>query len=131
MRPISIVDGDGFQNFVRALNPRYNLPSRGTVSNRIAKLYDSTAKSVKASLDNRSVALTTDGWTSLHMDAYVTVTAHFISDDWEIKNYVLKTEELREKHTAENVSECILQILGEFDIKLESVISVTTDNAGS
>ncbi len=52
---------------------------------------------------------------------YVTVTAHFISDDWEIKNYVLKTEELREKHTAENVSECILQILGEFEIKLESV----------
>uniref|UniRef100_A0A673GRL3 BED-type domain-containing protein n=1 Tax=Sinocyclocheilus rhinocerous TaxID=307959 RepID=A0A673GRL3_9TELE len=120
MRPISIVDGDGFQNFVQALKPRYNLPSR-----------DSTAKSVKASLNNRSVALTTDGWTSLHTDAYVTVTAHFISDGWEIKNYVLKTEELREKHTAENVSECMLQILGEFEIKLESVISVTTDIAGN
>ncbi len=68
MHPISIVDGDGFQNFVRALNPRYNCPSRGTGSNHIAKLYDSTAKSVKASLNNRSVALTMDGWTSLHTD---------------------------------------------------------------
>ncbi|XP_073730758.1 E3 SUMO-protein ligase ZBED1-like [Misgurnus anguillicaudatus] len=131
MRPISIVDGEGFQNFVRALNPRYNFPSRVTVSNRIAKLYDCTTKSVKELLNNRSVALTTDGWTSLHTDAYVTVTAHFISDDWEIKNYVLKTEELREKHTAENVSDCILHILGAFEIKPESVISVTTDNAGN
>lgn len=81
MRPLSIVDGNGFPNLVRALNPRYNLPSRATMSNHIAKLYDSTAKSVKALLNNRSVALTTDGWTSLHTDAYVTVTAHFISDD--------------------------------------------------
>ena len=38
MRPISIVDGVGFQKFIHEINPRYQVPSRGTVNNRIVKL---------------------------------------------------------------------------------------------
>src|SRR4029434_9861293 len=41
MRPISVVDGIGFREFCEALEPRYRIPSRRTVTNRIVELYNS------------------------------------------------------------------------------------------
>ncbi|KAE8287441.1 Zinc finger BED domain-containing protein 1 [Larimichthys crocea] len=82
-------------------------------------------------IKNKAVALTTDGWTSLANDAFVTVTAHVITEDWEMKDFVLKTGELRESHTAENVSKSIVDGLQEFGVQLESVVAVTTDNAAN
>ena len=131
MRPISIVDGIGFQKFIHEINPRYQVPSRGTVNNRIVKLYDATASTVKTTIKDKAVALTTDGWTSLANDAFVTVTAHVITENWEMKDYVLKTGELRESHTAENASKSIMDGLQEFGVQLESVVAVTTDNAAN
>ncbi|KAL7376514.1 hypothetical protein ABVT39_009655 [Epinephelus coioides] len=46
-----------------------------------------------------------------------------------MRNFILKTGELRDSHTAENVANCIMDGLGEFGVKWESVIDVTTDNA--
>ena len=40
MRPISVVDGIGFREFCEALEPRYCIPSRGTVNKIIVKLYN-------------------------------------------------------------------------------------------
>ncbi|RXM97388.1 Zinc finger BED domain-containing protein 1 [Acipenser ruthenus] len=129
MRPISIVEGDGFREFCSEMESRYKIPSRTTISKNIIKLYDTTRANVKQILhDCKDIALTTDGWTSLATDAYVTVTAHCITDSWELQDFVLQTKELRGSHTAENVAECISEILDDFNIR-ESVIAVTTDNA--
>ncbi|KAJ8362710.1 hypothetical protein SKAU_G00115410 [Synaphobranchus kaupii] len=64
-------------------------------------------------------------------DAYVTVTAHYIDDEWEMKDVVLKTTEITTDHKAENVAACIGEILDEYSIKREAVIAVTTDNASN
>lgn len=129
MRPISVVDGAGFREFCQAMEPRYRIPSRGTVTNRIVEVYNSTSDKIKESIKGKDVALTTDGWTSIATASYVTVTAHWINDDWEMLNNVLKTKELKVSHTAENVGECIQAILDVFGIERGSVIAITTDNA--
>ena len=46
------------------------------------------------------LALTSDGWRSLASESYVTVTAHFIDEDWELRNVALDTSELQTAHTA-------------------------------
>ena len=56
------------------------------------------------------------------------ITAHWINDDWEMHNNVLKTKEFKESHTAENIGECIQEILEVLGIKVGSVIATTTDN---
>lgn len=129
MRPISIVEGEGFKDFLREIEPRYSIPSRTTVTKNIVKLYDTTRENVRQILSDKDIALTTDGWTSLATNAYVTVTAHLISETWELNDFVLQTKELRSSHTAENVAECISDTLRDFHIPRESVIAVTTDNA--
>lgn len=129
MRPISVVDGAGFKEFCQAMEPRYHIPSRGTVTNRIVEVYNSTSDKIKESIKDKVVALTTDGWTSIATVSYVTATAHWINDEWEMLNNVLKTKALKVSHTAENVGECIQEILDVFGIERGSVISITTDNA--
>ncbi|XP_054458167.1 E3 SUMO-protein ligase ZBED1-like [Anoplopoma fimbria] len=128
MRPISVVEDVGFKEFCREMEPRYHVPSRGTVTSRIADLYKRTVDQLKLSLQGKDVALTTDGWTSLSTASYVTATAHWINEDWEILNSVLQTKELKVSHTAENVGQCLAEILCVYGLK-ESVICVTTDNA--
>lgn len=81
MRPVSVIEGAGFQGLVRELEPRYKIPCRTTITDRIVKLYDITRENVRTVLKGqKTLSLTTDGWTSLATDAYVTVTAHWISD---------------------------------------------------
>ncbi|CAK6980157.1 hypothetical protein D5F01_LYC10977 [Scomber scombrus] len=107
MRTISIVDGTGFKEFCQELEPRYRIPSRGTITNRIEDMYNSTSDNIRELLKDQYVALTTDGWTSLATASYVTATAHWISGDWEMHDYVLKTKYLMESHTAEHVQEVL------------------------
>lgn len=111
------------------MEPRYRIPSRGTVTNRIVEVYNSTSDKIKESVKDKDVALTTDGWTSIATASYVTATAHWINDDREMLNNVLKTKELKVSHTAENVGECIQEIVDVFGIERGSVIAITTDNA--
>ena len=39
-----------------------------------------------------TVSFTTDIWTLLQMEAYLTVTAHFITEDWRLETFVLETK---------------------------------------
>ena len=39
--------------------------------------------------------------------------------------------ELKDRHTAENIAECIGNILGEYNVSRDSVLSITTDNAAN
>ncbi|XP_059901376.1 uncharacterized protein LOC132452670 [Gadus macrocephalus] len=80
-------------------------------------------------LCGEKLGLTTDGWSSLATESYVTVTAHFIDEDWERRNVFLDTSELQTAHTAANVSTCIDSILQEYQVERQSVLAITTDNA--
>lgn len=128
MRPVNLLYGTGFQALMRELEPRYQIPCPRTMAGEIAKLYDSTKAELMEILHGQKIALTTDGWSSLATEAYVTVTAHFITTDWELRSVVLDTAELQASHTAANVAACIGTIMQNFDIR-ESVLAVTTDNA--
>ena len=41
LRPISIVNGEGFIDFCRELNPSYDVPGPSTVSTYFTKMYES------------------------------------------------------------------------------------------
>ena len=41
---------------------------------------------------------------------YVTVTCHFLTDDWELKSVVLETTQIEESHTAENIGATLVAI---------------------
>ena len=54
--------------------------------------------------DTSGIGLTTDSWTSLATENYITYTAHYITKAWEMKSKVLSTQASEERHTAENLA---------------------------
>jgi len=75
---MSIVEGVGFKNFCRLLNPNFTVPSRKTLTSHIQKIYDDGHAELKAELAGVPVGLTTDLWTSNAGEGYITITAQYI-----------------------------------------------------
>lgn len=53
------------------------------------------------------VSLTFDGWTSKIMTAYLAITAHYITADWELKSDLLSFQELEGSHSGENIGDVL------------------------
>ncbi|KAK0154193.1 Zinc finger BED domain-containing protein 1 [Merluccius polli] len=81
MLPISIVEGEGFGNLMNIMEPAYNIPSRRTVTRLIETQYEERKEELFKKLATaESVALTTDCWTALTAESYITITCHYIGD---------------------------------------------------
>ncbi|KAF0022157.1 hypothetical protein F2P81_025589 [Scophthalmus maximus] len=132
MRPYLVVQNEGFKHMLKVLEPRYDIPWRTHFSEKIVPdLYEQEKKKVVDELSGASsVALTTDGWTSRGTESYVTITAHFITADWEMRSPVLQTRPLYESPTGTHLAQVLTQAVEEWKIKRPSTnIPVTTDNA--
>lgn len=130
MLPFSIVDGPEFVEFVKSLNARYKVPSRKYISDTaIPKKYNEMKAKVISDLKTSdSISLTTDAWSSNTMDSYLSLTAHFITPSWKLQTYCLRTIYMPESHTGENLAAMIRNILKEYDVTLDRVVSITTDS---
>ena len=104
MRPLDTVNGQGFMELIKVLEPRYNMESRSHITNTVLpKMYAELRDTVKRKLgEAKFLSLTTDGWTGRNSKSFNTVTAQYISREWEYHNYVLSTKEMKVSHTADN-----------------------------
>lgn len=99
--PLSFVDSEHFRDFISDLHPGY-VPCCSTTlkSVLIPKLVLETEDHVRTTLQRaQSFAITTDSWTSLAMDRYVSLTAHFIDSNWSCESVMLGIRHLPGEHT--------------------------------
>ena len=75
------------------------------------------------------LSLTSDGWSSIAKDSYMSLTAHYIDNDWNLVTRCLKTQYHPEAHTGENLADFYKEALGEFRLKTGFVVTLTTDSA--
>jgi len=102
--PIQFIEGKGFRELMALLEPEYTVPCRQTMTKRLEGMYSETAATLRKILSQANkVALTTDAWTGLTTESYVTITAHYF-EGWDVKSAVLQTRAMPERHTAENMA---------------------------
>ena len=90
-------------------------------------MFDECNSKKRASLQNAfSVVLTTDMWTSVSIEAYLTVTCH-LNENWQMREFVLETFTFHGQRTADNISLALKHITGERDTA-DKVVAVVTDN---
>ena len=80
--------------------------------------------------DVPKLAITSDGWTSLSQDHYLTVTVHYTIEGI-LKQKVLHTRAVYKSQTGEVVAEEISDILEDFAKEPSKIVAVTVDNAGN
>ena len=130
MRPVSTIDGQGFLNLIHVAEPRYTVPCRKTVMGIIDHRYHALKDRVGSLVAQQSfLSLTTDMWTSRAGDGYISLTAHYIIDEFEMMHSSLSTHHLPGKHDHTNIAEAIQKLADLWNIDLESQVSCfTTDN---
>lgn len=131
-RPLSIVEDEGLRKLMRnALdNQMYQLPSRKTIVSRIADTFLDKCATLKTLLIAVSfVALTTDGWTSLSNESFMGFTVHFIHEGVR-HSKALAVEKMDGRHTAENISEVIAEVMEKWDITAKTIM-ICTDSASN
>ena len=133
LRLIAVVDGTGFNQLLNCVEPGYVVPSRTFVMNYLKQRYTAMKHTLQESFrlicDN--LALTTDIWTSRTTQAYVTITAHYITEEWKIQSYVLCTCEMAERHTSINIATRTEEAAEMWNIDGKHVSAVVTDNASN
>ncbi|XP_019115228.1 zinc finger BED domain-containing protein 1 isoform X2 [Larimichthys crocea] len=112
LMPINTVDGAGFQDLIAFIEPGYKIPSRPSVTSRVEARFEKKKSELKTKLATATgVALTTDCWTALTTESYITVTCHYFNAKWELKSAVLTTTSMSDRHTADNLAEKLNDIV--------------------
>ena len=91
-RPIQMVEGEGFRRLITYLEPGYTIPSRKQFSTIIQHKHVLGKEKLRLKLKEEAmgVALTTDIWTSTAVEAYMTVTLHYIDPNWVMPSFCLR-----------------------------------------
>ena len=131
LRYIAVIDGCGFNKLLTCLEPGYTFPPRTFVRNSLKQRYSIMKQKLQESRSVRKLAVTTDIWTSRATEAYMTITAHCINDEWKVESNVFCTSEMAERHAGINIAPTIQEVLEVWNIQASHVSAVVTDNASN
>ena len=114
------------------VEPGYHLPSATYFTKLIELKYEEAVDKVQQTLQAANyISITSDRWTSLANDAYISLTTHFISGEWNMESVCLGTMPVSERHTGDNISSWIEEILGNFGISTQKVVSFVHDDGSN
>ncbi len=116
LRPLSLVEGEGFRYFCHLLNPQYKVPGRTNIKSQLSLIYKHTKEEFILEIAGSCVAFTTDLWTSIGARGYITLTSHTISTEWKLSTSVMATRPLDESHTGQNIATAIQNVQTEFQV---------------
>ena len=110
--PFAMVDTKSFKEFAYIMDPRYVVPCRQTMSTKVDQEFQSISKAVHKFVESGTfgVSITSDGWTSVAKEPYLSITGHFIDNDWCLRELLLDFKKFPHPHTAINYSDVIREV---------------------
>ncbi|KAK9961837.1 hypothetical protein ABG768_007237 [Culter alburnus] len=132
MRPYSVVENVGFRRLMKVMEPNYVIVSRKHLSEEvIPNMYQTVKDGVMCKLKTAErVGITSDTWTSVATESYMSVTAHYIDELWNLVSYVLQTTEVQTDHRSVSLVEMLTKAMEEWGL-LSKDPAIVTDNAAN
>ena len=130
LRPINTVSGKGFQELMAFLEPGDHLPSSTHFTHLIERKYISVKQRIRNLLQEQAefTAITADLWTSIATESYLTVTFHYLNEEWKMKSVISGTLPLSESHIATNIVTWIKELVDESGIASDKVVAFVHDD---
>ncbi|XP_042486874.1 zinc finger BED domain-containing protein RICESLEEPER 3-like [Macadamia integrifolia] len=130
--PLVFVEYEEFRALISYLYPQFSPISRNTQMADILKLHTRESKRIKDFLSsfNGRMSLTTDLWTFVTTDSYISLTCHYIDTEWVLHKKLLKFCIMPPPHTGANICEIASNMLLDWGIE-KKLFSITLDNAGA
>lgn len=134
IRPAAIVEGEGFKALLKFIEPGYQVPTSTHISKILQQKHQLGKRVLKEKIQSDAdvgLALTTDIWSSCANDAYLSLTGHFLTEQWESISCILSTCPFPGQHTAVNIVEKIKEILETYSIKIDKVVGIVHDQGSN
>ncbi|KAL8107303.1 hypothetical protein AgCh_023926 [Apium graveolens] len=111
---------------------QHNLPFNFVEYDGIREMHRIEKRKMKQELEFLSgrICLTSDLWSSSTMDGYLSLTAHFVDENWELQSRILNLRFMPPPHTGQLLAEKFISLLKEWGIE-RKVFSLTLDNASA
>ncbi|XP_021735189.1 zinc finger BED domain-containing protein RICESLEEPER 2-like [Chenopodium quinoa] len=130
--PFQFVEFKGFRRCFNYLHPDFKPVTRNTIKYDVLKMYKREKEKLKAVLGSTCsrIALTSDCWTSLTTDGYISLTAHYVDNSWCLQKKILNFSYIGPPHTGIHLCDHVYGLLKEWGIQ-KNIFSITLDNASS
>ncbi|KAL1252179.1 hypothetical protein QQF64_019975 [Cirrhinus molitorella] len=133
MVPIQTIERDGFRYVVHTLDSRYELPGRKFFSQKcLPELYTEVRDRVMNEIRHlEAYSATTDLWSSRTTEPYISLTIHFIDDDWKLRSRCLQTAFFPEDHTGAIIALGLKDALSAWGLDEARLVCMTTDSGAN
>ncbi|KAI2662030.1 E3 SUMO-protein ligase ZBED1 [Labeo rohita] len=133
MVPIQTIERDGFRHVVHTLDSRYELPGRKFFSQKcLPELYTEVRDRVMNEIRHlEAYSATTDLWSSRTTEPYISLTIHFIDDDWKLRSRCLQTAFFPEDHTGAIIALGLKDALSAWGLDEARLVCMTTDSGAN
>ncbi|CAN1761948.1 Putative AC transposase [Linum perenne] len=131
--PLSFAEHYYTNNFLIGLQPLFCVPCRNTIKKEILGMYDIERVKIKNKIDANigRISITTDMWTATtQQKGYMVVTAHYIDNNWRLRNHMLQFIYVPAPHTADNLASRLFRCLMEWNVDAK-LSSITLDNCST
>ncbi|PLW15754.1 hypothetical protein PCANC_13454 [Puccinia coronata f. sp. avenae] len=129
--PFTFTERKSFKDFVRLLNEQAAslITGRNSLTAHLYKIYAQSPELIKLKLlsNKKYLAFTTNAWSAPNVTAFMAVTVHFITEDFEMKDLTLAIPNIQGPHTGKNFVELFHDVLKSFNCE-KKVCNITADN---
>jgi len=130
--PFQFVEYEGVRDLLSYLNPDVKFVARNITRNDVIKLFAKENEKLKSFLESfhGRISFISDCWTSLNTDGFISLTAHYINDNWVLHKKILNFSLTPPPHNGVSLAEKLLLLLKDWELD-KKVMSLTVDNASS
>ncbi|CAB4306765.1 unnamed protein product [Prunus armeniaca] len=130
--PFQFVEYAGIRDVFSYICADIKLISRNTAKADVLSLYNREKGKLKELLGSISgrVCLTSDLWTSITTDGYLSLTAHFVDANWKLQKRILNFSFMPPPHSGVALCEKIYKLLTSWGVE-KKLFCMTLDNASS
>ncbi|KAF7827215.1 putative AC transposase [Senna tora] len=130
--PLAMADHIKFRKFISNLQPLFKMVTRNTINSDILKIHETATESFKKLLATNTgrIAITTDMWTSRKKKGYMSLTAHFIDDNWRLQSLLLRFLYVPTPHTMDVLADTLLKGLMSWNLEAK-LSTITVDNCST
>ncbi|KAL2942223.1 putative AC transposase [Bienertia sinuspersici] len=130
--PFQFAEYSGIRKCFSYINPEVKLVSRNTLKADVLKMFKREKEKLRDELNaiRGRISLTSDCWTSITTDGYMSFTAHFVDNQWVLQKRILNFRFLPPPHTGVHMSDHVYDLLKDWGIH-KKIMCITLDNASS
>lgn len=127
--PLGMVDHLGFKNFVKNLQPSFEILTNSGIEFDCLKIYEKEKQKVYEMIRNfhGRISMAVGKWASPENEEYMCLTANFVDADWKFQKKTLNFITLDSSQTDDTLSEVVIKCLMNWEID-RKLFSLTFDD---